>query len=79
VSSLKAAFPRPSQKFSWLSVFLLLFTANGIFVPLEVAFNRIWRIERNRTFLRNQIISLGLIFGCGMLVLANVSITTVNA
>jgi hypothetical protein len=62
VSSLKAAFPRPSQKFSWLSVFLLLFTANGIFVPL-----------------RNQIISLGLIFGCGMLVLANVSITTVNA
>src|SRR3982751_3266517 len=53
-----------SQKFSWLSIFLLLFTANGIFVPLEVAFNRIWRIERNRTFLRNQIISLGLIFGC---------------
>lgn len=68
-----------SQKFSWLSVFLLLFTANGIFVPLEVAFNRIWRVRQNRTFLRNQIVSLGLIFGCGMLVLANVSITTVNA
>jgi len=68
-----------SQKFSWLSVFLLLFTANGIFVPLEVAFNRIWRVGHNRTFLRNQIVSLGLIFGCGMLVLANVSITTVNA
>jgi membrane protein len=68
-----------SQKFSWISVFLLLLTANGIFVPLEVAFNRIWRVERNRTFLRNQIVSLGLIFGCGMLVLVNVSITTVNA
>jgi membrane protein len=68
-----------SQKFSWLSVFLLLFTANGIFVPLEVAFNRIWRVTKNRTFFRNQIVSLGLIFGCGVLVLANVSITTVNA
>jgi membrane protein len=67
------------QKFSWLSVLLLLFTANGIFVPLEVAFNRIWRVQQNRTFLRNQVVSLGLIFGCGMLVLANVSITTVNA
>ncbi len=68
-----------SHKFSWLSVFLLLFTANGIFVPLEVAFNRIWRVQQNRTFLRNQIVSLGLIFGCGMLVLANISITTINA
>jgi uncharacterized BrkB/YihY/UPF0761 family membrane protein len=66
------------HRFSWLSVFLLLFTANGIFVPLEVAFNRIWRVERNRSFLRSQVISLGLIFGCGVLVLASVSATTLN-
>lgn len=68
-----------SHKFSWLSVVLLLFTANGIFVPLEVAFNRIWRAPKNRSFLRNQAISLGLIFGCGLLVLANISFTTINA
>ena len=67
-----------SHKFSWLSVFLLLFTANGIFVPLEVAFNRIWKVEENRNFLRNQIVSLGLIFLCGALVLASISVTTVN-
>ncbi|MGA8026727.1 MAG: YihY/virulence factor BrkB family protein [Bryobacteraceae bacterium] len=66
------------NKFSWLSVFLLLFTANGIFVPLEVAFNRIWRVKQNRSLMRNQIVSLGLIFVCGALVLASVSITTVN-
>ena len=66
------------HKFSWLSVFLLLFTANGIFVPLEVAFNRIWRVTNNRTFLQNQIISLGLIFACGALVLTSVSVTTLN-
>ena len=66
------------HKFSWLSVFLLLFTANGIFVPLEVALNRIWRVTANRSFLRNQVISLGLIFACGALVLISVSITTLN-
>ena len=66
------------QKFSWLSIFLLLFTANGIFVPLEVALNRIWRVKENRTFLRNQVVSLGLIFICGALVLASISVTTIN-
>jgi uncharacterized BrkB/YihY/UPF0761 family membrane protein len=68
----------PSHKFSWLSVFLLLFTANGIFTPLEVALNRIWRIKENRRFWRNQAIGLGLIFVCGILVLVSVSATSLN-
>lgn len=67
-----------SHRFSWLSVFLLLFTSNGIFVPLEVAFNRIWQVKQNRSFIRNQIVSLGLIFICGALVLASISVTTLN-
>ena len=66
------------HKFSWLSVVLLLFTANGIFTPLEVALNRIWRVEKNRSFLRNQVIGLGLIFICGVLVLISVSATAVS-
>jgi membrane protein len=66
------------HKLHWLSVFLLLFTANGIFVPLEVAFNRIWRVKKNRSFLRNQVVSLGLIFGCGGLVLASICVTALN-
>jgi membrane protein len=66
------------HKFSWLSVFLLLFTANGIFTPLEVALNRIWRIKQNRSFWGNQAIGLGLIFVCGVLVLASVSVTSLN-
>lgn len=68
-----------SHKFSWVSMFLLLFTANGIFVPLEVALNRIWHVKENRSFFRNQVVSVGLIFACGILVLINVSITTINA
>ena len=66
------------QKFSWLSVFLLFFTANGIFTPLEVALNHIWKVKANRSFIRNQLISLGLIFGCGILELISVSATALN-
>jgi uncharacterized BrkB/YihY/UPF0761 family membrane protein len=67
------------QRFSLLSIFLLFFTANGIFTPLEVAFNRIWRAKGNRNIVWNQIISLGLIFICGSLVLASICFTTLNA
>ena len=66
------------KNFSILSIFLLLFTANGIFVPLEIALNRIWRVKRNRNFLQSQIISVILIFGCGVLFIASFSATTLN-
>lgn len=66
------------RTFSWLSIALLFFTANGIFEPMEVALNRIWRVKQNRSFLHNQIVSLGLIFVCGILVLLSVSIAALN-
>jgi membrane protein len=69
---------RSQHAVSWLSVLLLLFTANGIFEPLEVALNRIWRVTKNRSFLRNQLISLGLIFVCGALTLASTAAAAVN-
>jgi membrane protein len=60
------------------SLLLLLFTANGIFEPLEVALNRAWGIGRNRSFFRNQLVSLGLIFACGGLALASMILTALN-
>jgi uncharacterized BrkB/YihY/UPF0761 family membrane protein len=66
------------KQFSWISIFLLFFTANGIFEPLEVALNRIWRVKENRSFLHNQVVSLGLIFVCGVLGLVSISITAMN-
>jgi YihY family inner membrane protein len=59
----------PRQPPQVVSILLLLFTANGIFEPLEVALNHIWGIHKNRSFLRNQVVSLALIFGCGSLAL----------
>jgi len=67
------------QPFSWLSILLLFFTANGIFTPLEVAFNRIWGAKANRSFVWNQTISLGLIFVCGALVLMTACLSTLNS
>jgi membrane protein len=60
------------------SLILLLFTANGIFEPLEVALNRVWGIAKNRSFFRNQLVSLGLIFVCGGLALASMMLTALN-
>ena len=66
------------HKFELISVALLLFTANGIFEPLEVALNRIWGVKKNRSFLKNQLVSMGLIFTCGTLAFVNVMLTAVN-
>jgi len=48
----------------FVSILLLLFTANGVFVPMEVALNHIWGCSSNRTYIRNQLVSGSLIFAC---------------
>lgn len=65
-------------RFQVTSVVLLLFTANGIFEPLEVALNRAWGVTKNRSYFRNQILSLFLILLCGGLALGSVLLTAVN-
>jgi YihY family inner membrane protein len=61
-----------------LSLIILLVTSSGIFLPLEVALNRIWRFPNNRSYLGNQLISLGLAFGCGVLALLSIAMTAGN-
>jgi uncharacterized BrkB/YihY/UPF0761 family membrane protein len=60
------------------SMVLLLFTANGIFEPLEVALNRAWGVVKNRPYWKNQLLSLAMIFVCGILALASVLFTAMN-
>ncbi len=78
MSKLLDGAARGQHGLSWLSILLLLFTANGIFEPLEVALNRIWRVTKNRSFLMNQAVSQGLIFICGALTLASTSAAALN-
>jgi membrane protein len=62
------------------SLLILLITSTGIFMPLEVALNRIWRFPENRSYLGNQLIALGLTFGrgCGVLALISIALTAGN-
>jgi membrane protein len=60
------------------SMVLLLFTANGIFEPLEVALNRAWGEVKNRSYLKNQLVALGMIFLCGALALVSLMLTALN-
>jgi uncharacterized BrkB/YihY/UPF0761 family membrane protein len=65
--------------FQPVAMLLLLITANGVFEPLEVALNRAWGVTRNRSYLRNQLVSLGMIFLCGALALLSLVLTGMNA
>ena len=60
------------------SLGMLLVTSTGIFLPLEVALNKVWGIEKNRSYLANQLVSLGLALGCGMLAMGSVALTVGN-
>src|SRR5919198_5624931 len=61
-----------------VSLVILLVTSTGIFLPLEVALNRIWGFPENRSYVGNQLISLGLAFWCGVLALLSVGMGAGN-
>ncbi len=65
-------------RFQITSLIMLLFTANGIFEPLEVALNRAWGVEKNRSYIMNQLLSLFMILLCGGLALCSVLLTEIN-
>ncbi|HVO99642.1 MAG TPA: YihY/virulence factor BrkB family protein [Bryobacteraceae bacterium] len=67
--------PPPRGNIEIISLILLMFTANGVFEPLEVGLNNVWGIRTNRSFFRNQLVSLALIFVCGGLVLGSLLLT----
>jgi membrane protein len=68
-----------NRNLEWVSVVLLLFTANGVFIPLEVALNRAWGVAVNRSIVMNQLVSVGLIFLCGGLALFSAMLTGAGA
>jgi YihY family inner membrane protein len=58
------------------SVVMLLVTTTGVFLPLEVALNSVWGVKKNRNYLQNQIVSLVLAVGVGLLAMASVAISS---
>ncbi|GAC1362441.1 MAG: hypothetical protein NVSMB3_10700 [Acidobacteriaceae bacterium] len=65
----------PRKQTQIFSIVMLLITSTGVFLPLEVALNRVWGVAENRSYLRNQVVSLALAFSVGALALTSVAIT----
>jgi membrane protein len=61
-----------------LSLVMLLITSTGIFLPLEVALNSVWGFKKNRSYLMNLVVSLGLALACGCLAMLSIALTAQN-
>ena len=53
---------------------MLLITATGVFLPLEVALNSVWGVKKNRSYLQNQLVAIGLAIGVAFLAMASVAL-----
>jgi YihY family inner membrane protein len=56
------------------SMVMLFISCTGVFEPLEVALNSVWGFK-SRNYLMNQLVSLGLAFGCGVLAFLSAAAT----
>ena len=63
----------PHKNTQLFSLVMLLITSTGVFLPLEVALNRVWGVRQNRSYLHNQAVSLGLAFAVGILAMVAVA------
>jgi membrane protein len=66
----------PQKGVQVFSLVMLLFTSTGVFLPLEVALNNVWGTKVNRSYLHNQVVSLGLALAVGLLAMASVAFTS---
>jgi YihY family inner membrane protein len=57
------------------SIIMLVVSSTGVFLPLEVALNQVWRVKKNRSYIHNQAVSLGLAFATGVLALGSLALT----
>jgi YihY family inner membrane protein len=64
------------HRLTWLPILMLFVSCTGIFLPLEVALNKVWGIRKNRSYLMNQLIALGLALACGLLALGSIVAVT---
>jgi YihY family inner membrane protein len=65
----------PNKGAALFSIVMLLISSTGVFLPLEVALNHVWGVKENRSYLGNQLVSLGLAFAVGALAMASVAMT----
>lgn len=57
-----------------ISVVLMFYTSSGVFLPTEVALNKVWKIETNRNIWGNIIVSFVLAIASGILALLSLAV-----
>ncbi len=60
------------------SLAVLVLTSSGIFLPLEVALNRVWGASRNRNYLHNWLVAIALALACGTLGMLSASLSALS-
>jgi len=68
----------PHKGMQVFSIVMLLIATTGVFLPLEVALNEVWDAKGNRNYLMNQLVSIGLAFSVGLLVMASVGMSAIQ-
>jgi len=48
------------HRIALISMITLFISCTGIFLPLEVALNQVWGVTKSRSYLMNQVVSIGL-------------------
>lgn len=66
----------PRGSVQLVAVIMLLISSTGVFLPLEVALNHVWGVTKHRSYLMNQLVSLGLAGLIGSLALLAVGAAT---
>jgi membrane protein len=67
---------QPHKGMQIYSIIMLLISSTGVFLPLEVALNGVWGVRENRSYVRNQLVSVGLAFLIGILAMLSVGFST---
>jgi membrane protein len=60
------------------SLAMLVVSSTGVFLPLEIALNRVWGVQKNRSYLMNQLVSFGLAVAIGILAMVSVALTAMQ-
>lgn len=60
------------------SLLMLAISSTGIFLPLEIALNRVWGVRTNRSYLMNQVVSLALAILMGVLAMVAIALTALQ-
>ncbi len=61
-----------------ISTVALLISSQGIFMPLEVALNRLWGFSDDRSYWANQLASFLFVLACGLLAIGAAVVSSAN-